>query len=156
MEIEILRNERTGNIVVQVNNARIIYRNFAGRKDKFNNEGDRNFALLIPSEDVADMLINEGFNVKIKPPRDEDDSPFMYLPVKVSYKFRGPSAYLQGVNQTELNEDTIGILDNVDYTHCDMDIVPYDWNNNGRTGRSAYLQGICMYQVADRFRREEM
>ena len=70
-----------------IDDARIVYRNFAGAATKFNRAGDRNFAVIIPDEDMKDALVANGYNVKIKPPRDEDDSPFMYLPVfKVWYK----------------------------------------------------------------------
>ena len=71
--------------VIQIDDARIVYRNFRGEGSKFNREGDRNFAVIIPDQDIADELIAKGWNVKIKPPRDEDDAPFMYLPVKVKY-----------------------------------------------------------------------
>ena len=69
--------------VLQIEDARIIYRNFAGLPSKFNREGDRNFAVIIPSQDICDKLTEDGWNVKIKPPREEDEEPFMYLPVKV-------------------------------------------------------------------------
>ena len=77
--------------ILQIDEARIIYRNFSGAPSKFNREGDRNFAVVINSQDVADALIEEGWNVKIKPPRDEGDVPFMYLPVKVKFSEIVPS-----------------------------------------------------------------
>ena len=152
MEMNLLRNERTGKVIVQVDDARIIYRNFSGRGDKFNREGDRNFSLLIPDQELADILVNEGFNVKIKPPRDEDDTPFMHLPIKVKFNDRGPNVYLQsGSNRVKLDEDSISCLDNVDIIGVDLDIRPFDWEVNGKTGRTAYLQSMCVVQEVDRF-----
>ena len=141
--------------IVQIDDARIIYRNFAGAPSKFNREGDRNFAVVIEDQDIAEALTEKGWNVKIKPPREEGDEPFMFLPVKVKFNDRGPKVYLQnslgGRNRVTLDEDTVGILDNVDITNVDLDIRPYDWDVQGKTGRTAYLQSICVTQEVDRF-----
>ena len=141
--------------VVQIDDARIIYRNFAGAPSKFNREGDRNFAVVIEDQDIAEALTEKGWNVKIKPPREEGDEPFMFLPVKVKFNERGPRVDLQnslgGRNRVTLDEDTVGILDNVDITNVDLDIRPYDWDVQGKTGRTAYLQSICVTQEVDRF-----
>ena len=138
--------------ILQIDDARIIYRNFAGTASKFNREGDRNFAVVIPDQETADALSEQGWNVKIKPPRDEDDEPFMFLPVKVKFNDRGPVAYLQsGNNVTKLDEESIDCLDEIDIAQVDLDIRPYDWEVNGREGRTAYLQSISVIQEVDRF-----
>ena len=138
--------------ILQIDDARIIYRNFAGRGDKYNREGDRNFAVLIPDEEIADELTRRGWNVKVKPPREEGDTPFMYLPVKVKFNDRGPNIYLRtGRVQNRLEEADIGRLDRIDIIGVDLDIRPYDWEVNGKTGRTAYLQSICVTQDVDRF-----
>ena len=138
--------------ILQIEDARIIYRNFAGIGSKYNREGDRNFAVIIPNQEIADELIADGWAVKIKPPRDEDDSPFMYLPVKIKFNNRGPAAYIKSGNSVQrLNEDTIGMLDEIDIQSVDMDLRAYDWEVNGKTGRSAYLQAINVIQNIDRF-----
>ena len=149
--------------VVQIDEARIIYRNFAGAPSKFNREGDRNFAVVIEDQDIAEALTEKGWNVKIKPPREEGDEPFMFLPVKVKFNDRGPKVYLQnslgGRNRVTLDEETVGILDNVDITNVDLDIRPYDWDVQGKTGRTAYLQSICVKQevkrLVDRYAEQE-
>ena len=138
--------------ILQIEDARIIFRNFAGVGSKYNREGDRNFAVIIPNEDIANKLIEDGWAVKIKPPRDEDDSPFMYLPVKIKFNNRGPAAYIKsGSSVQRLNEDTIGMLDEIDIQSVDMDLRPYDWEVNDKTGRTAYLQAINVIQNIDRF-----
>lgn len=147
MKIQI--NERG---VLEVDDARICYLNFSGVGTKFNREGDRNFALIIPDTELADMLTNNGWNVKIKPPRDEDDTPFMFMPVKIKFNANGPAAYLKsGASVTRLNEDTIGMLDDISIASVSMDIRPYDWEVNGQSGRTAYLQSIEVIQRIDRF-----
>ena len=136
----------------QIDDARIIFKNFEGRGDKFNREGDRNFSLLIEDENTANALIKEGWNVKIKPGREEGDDPFMRLPVKVKFTDYGPNVYLvTGNRRNELDEESIGCLDNIEIESVDMDIRPYDWEVNGRTGRTAYLQSMEVVQRIDRF-----
>lgn len=138
--------------ILQIDDARIVYRNFSGTGSKFNREGDRNFAVVIPDQDIADELVNRGWNVKIKPPRDEDDTPFMFLPVKIKFNERGPKVYLQSGDKTvELDEESVDCLDDVDILCVDLDIRPYDWEVNGKQGRTAYLQSIHVVQEIDRF-----
>lgn len=138
--------------ILEIEEASIIYRNFSGEGSKYNREGDRNFAVIIRTEEDKELLVNEGWNVKIKPPRDEYEDPFMYLPVKVKFNSRGPAAYIKSVDSvTRLNEDTIGMLDEIDILSVDLDLRPYDWDVNGKTGRTAYLQSINVRQNIDRF-----
>ena len=146
-----MRIRYRGNIL-EIEDARIIYRNFAGVGSKFNREGDRNFAVIIPNEELKDELVEAGWNVKIKPPREDYDEPFMFMPVKVVFNNRGPAAYVRsGDSVTRLNEDTIEMLDEIDIASVDLDLRPYDWEVNGKTGRSAYLQAINVTQNVDRF-----
>ena len=144
--------------ILQIDDARIIFRNFRGEGGRFNKEGDRNFAVVIPSQEMADSLLNDtnqygaGWNVKIKAPREEGDEPFIYLPVKVKFNNRGPVVYLEsGSNRIKLNEDTISMLDEIDILSVDMDIRPYDDEINGKPFRSAYLQSMLVRQEIDRF-----
>ena len=141
--------------VLMIDDARIVYRNFSGAGSRYNREGDRNFAVVIPDKEIADALIENGWNVKIKPPREEGDSPFMYMPIKVKFNDRGPNVYLvTGKRMNRLDEESVSCLDDVDIQSVDMDIRPYDWEVNGRSGRSAYLQSIKVTQRIDRFAAE--
>jgi hypothetical protein len=138
--------------ILLIDDARIIFRNFAGEQTKFNSKGNRNFALVIDDEASANRLTDEGWNVKVKPPRDEDDTPLMFLPVKVNFNEKGPKVYLStGEKMVELDEESVEMLDNIEIASVDLDIRPYDWEVNGRTGRTAYLEKIHVIQVVDRF-----
>lgn len=138
--------------ILQVNDTRIIYRNFRGEGSKFNREGDRNFAMIISTQDLADELISRGWNVKIKEPREEGEEPFIYLPIKVKFNDRGPQIYLvTGDRTNRLDEDVVSMLDDIDIRSVDLDIRPYDWEVNGKTGRTAYLQAMEVTQEIDRF-----
>lgn len=149
MDIVFMENE-----IVQMNNVKICYRNFSGTGDKFNRAGDRNFAIIIEDEVAANALIEAGWKVKIKAPREEGDAPFMVLPVKIKFNNRGPAVYLKsGGAMNRLDETTINILDEIEIANVDLDIRPYDWTMpNGESGRTAYLQAICVTQfITDRF-----
>lgn len=144
--------------ILQIDDARIIFRNFRGEGGKFNKEGDRNFALVIPDEETAEALQNDanqygaGWNVKIRPPREDGDEPFIYLPVKVKFNDRGPIVYLQsGNNRVRLDEESVAMLDEIDILSVDLDIRPYDSEINGKPFRAAYLQSMCVTQEIDRF-----
>ena len=43
------------------------------------------------------------------------------------------------------------LFDVIDILSVDLDIRPYDWEVNGRTGRTAYLQSMKVVQDIDRF-----
>ena len=76
----------------------------------------------------------------------------MYLPVKIKFNDRGPAIYLKsGNNVRKLSEDVVGLIDDIDILSVDMDIRPYDWEVNGKTGRTAYLQSMQVTQEVDRF-----
>lgn len=147
--------------ILQIDDARIIFRNFSGRADKYNREGDRNFALIIPTQELAEELqadTNEfgvGWKVKIKEPREEGDTPFIYLPVNVKFNGRGPKVVLiSGNKKTELDEESVSILDDIDIACVDMDIRPYDGESTYGPFRSAYLQTMYVTQEIDRLGRK--
>lgn len=143
--------------ILQIDDATIIYRNFSGAGSKFNRPGDRNFAVVIETTEDADQLAERGWNVKVKPPREEGDEPFMFLPVKVKFNERGPKVYLQsGKSRNVLDEDMVSCLDDIDILSVDLDIRPYDWTiqegtPNEKSGRTAYLQSMHVTQRVDRF-----
>jgi hypothetical protein len=166
-------NRAFPNGYLEIDDARIIWKNFTGRADRFNREGDRNFHLIIPDQEICDAMLadtnqyGDGWNVKIKPAREEGDLPFMHMPVKVKFNGRGPNVYLvpcskeeylerlkegNAPNKVLLDEKTIKCLDDIDILSMDMDIRPYDDRmSNGNSFRTAYLSGGCVYQRVDRF-----
>lgn len=138
---------------LQIDGGMITHRNFAGRGDQYNRPGDRNFSLIIPTQEMADDLIAQGWNVKIRDARDEGGEQFMFLKVKVKFNDRGPAVYLKSGNAVNrLDEDSVGMLDDIQISNVDLDIRPYDWTlADGSSGRTAYLQGMDVEQKLDRF-----
>jgi hypothetical protein len=144
---------------LEINDARIIWPNFSGKPTEFNPEGGkREFNLVIPDDEIADALRNDkskygdSWNVKTTRPRNEDDTPITYLPVKVKFNSRGPSIYLDtGKKRVRLTEETVSCLDVIDIIKVDLDVRPYDSEKGRNTYRTAYLAGMCVYQRPDRF-----
>ena len=143
---------------VEIDDARLVFRNFSGKGDKYNREGDRNFAVVIPTQEQADALLTDtnefgiGWNVRVKAPREEGDEPFRYLKVKITFNEHGPEIYLNSNgNRRLLTEETVGILDNIDIESVDLDIRPYDGDGNYGPFRSAYLVGMEVFQNISRF-----
>lgn len=148
MELSFVQEGRRELLIID--DARIVHRNFSGAASMYNRAGDRNFSLVIPTEELKNELVARGWNVKIKPPREEGDIPFMFLPVKVKFNDRGPDVFLvSGDAKRRLGEESVECLDNIDILSIRMDVRAFDWDlGDGRTGRTAYLQGM---EVTQRF-----
>lgn len=141
---------------LQIDNARIIFRNFKGEGGRYNHAGDRNFAVVIPDYDQAMALKNDGWNVKIKDPKEPGDTPFMYLPVKVKFNGHSPRIYLETLgHRNKIDEDQVDTLDDIEIESVSMDIRPYNWEVQGDKGKAAYLYSMNVVQLTDRFARYE-
>lgn len=122
-------------------NAKIRFRNFAGRPDEFTREGDRSFALVIEDEGLANKMREDGWNVKMRLPKEEGSEPWYYLKVKVNFNGVPPKIVeVTSRNRVALNEDTVGILDTAELKSVDVEVSPYHWEVGGRSGITAYLK----------------
>lgn len=151
-----LRFAKNGNVMID--DVRLIWKNFEGRKEVYNEKDKRNFTFVIPNLELANELINDvnqygkGWNVRIKDPEEPGGDPFITMKVNVSFTGRGPNVYLiSGNNRVKLDEESIGMLDNIRLASASFDIRPYD--DVGRFGpfRSAYLVAMEVTQELDRF-----
>lgn len=133
--------ERMNKLVID--NARLIFKNFSGKGDNYNREGDRNFAVIIDDPSVAEDLADAGWNVRPLVSKDPDEEPTHYIKVKVSFKVRAPKVrLLSNHKQVFLNENTISSLDFAKIEECGVVISPYMWEVNGKRGISAYLDSM--------------
>lgn len=139
----------TNNLIIE--NARIAFRNFSGKEGKYNPAGKRNFCVFLNHDDAA-KLRNDGWNIKILKPRNEEDEPQPYLQVAVSYDVIPPKIYLvTDGKKTLLDEGEADILDWSELSNVDLIIRPYNWTVNGKNGVKAYLKKGYFTLEADEF-----
>lgn len=141
--------------ILEIPNAHIFYRNFAGIEKKYNSAGNRNFCVEISEDAMVDntplyqVLLEEGWNVRLMPPRNEGDAPMHYIQVNVSYKNVPPNIWLiAGRRKTRLDEGSVDSLDYAEIKTVDLVINPYNWEP-GRV--KAYLKTMYIEIVQDAF-----
>ena len=141
---------------ILIENARIIYRNFAGEKQRYNAAGYRNFHVVIEDEGLATMLMQDGWNLKKfkARPDDEDVLPGYHMQVVVSFESQQPPRIVMITNKKAviLSEETVSLLDSAEIIKCDLEIRPYNWQlATGEHGVKAYLKTIYATIKADPF-----
>lgn len=133
-------------------------RNFAGREGRFNDEGNRNFAIRLPRERFdIEQMIKDGWNVKFFRAREDGEEPDAFLKVSVSYRVRPPEVILvtdEGRIQTPLDEDSIGVIDYADIESADVIVNPYHWTARGESGIKAYLEKVWVNVREDKLTRK--
>lgn len=136
---------------IVLEDVKIIFLNFTGREGPYNQEGDRNFVVLLDDK-TAVGLTEAGWNVKHLEPREEGDTPQPYLQVSVKYVKRNGQKVAKPPrivmispttkSRTALDERTVELLDSVDILTADMILRPSYWEMNGKTGIKAYLDSL--------------
>lgn len=136
-----------------IENAKIRYRNFSGKPSKYNRNGERNFCVIIEDPEQASKLAEDGWNVKIRPARDEDDEPTHYIPVTLRFDVKPPMIHLvTRKKKTLLDEESVDALDFADITNIDLTINPrYYEDDNGKTKIKAYLKSMWVTIEEDEF-----
>lgn len=138
--------------LITIENAKVLYRNFAGVEKPMNRKGDRNFCVIIPDEAVAEAMLRDGYNVKRRNPRlDDDEEPGSrvgdpYVEVKVAWNEKAPHPQVYVVGdvtrrRNQYDEGLVDLLDNVEIVTCDLVISPYNWSPGKVT---AYLRKMYL------------
>ncbi len=144
---------------INIENARIGFRNFSGKETQYNPAGKRNFCVFLET-DLAKRLEKDGWNVRWLQPRDEQEEEQAYLQVAVSYDNIPPKITIYtGTNQTVLDKDSISILDWAEISEIDLVIRPYNWvlhegTKNEKSGVKAYVKNMYIRLVEDKFEKK--
>lgn len=140
---------------IKIEGAHIVCRNFAGNKTEFNNEGDRNFGVLL-DDNLANKLAMDGWNIKHFKPKPDDPTQRSqaWLKVKVKYGKISPIVNLiTSRGRTRLDENTISQLDFTRIKYVDLIVRPYNYpaSNLMPAGVAAYLKAIYVTVLEDDF-----
>ena len=131
-----------------VEDAPIIFRNFSGKEGQYNREGDRNFAVVLPKE-IALQMHDDGWNVRYLEAREEGEEDTPYISVAVNFKNRPPRVVLlTSTTRTQLDEDSVEVLDWADIQTADLIARGYDWDVK------AYLQSLFVTIQEDALERK--
>ena len=138
---------------LNLENRRVLFPNFRGEKSMYNERGDITFSVLVDDLDEAEELLALGW--ALKPLTNEDDEVDAYhLPVKLQFKSRMPprvfQVFLDDNRKVQLLPDTIEMLDYLPISYVDVDLNPYEWSVQGKSGIKAYCQ--VMYVVIEETR----
>lgn len=143
---------------IRIEGARLIFKNFQGKQTDYNAAGNRNFGVLLDDE-LARELMDEGWNVKFRKPREDDPDQYEqpWLPVKVKFGSIPPIIVLVKSNgKRRLTENSVDQLDWSVLENVDLVIRPYNYPAiAGRpAGVSAYLREMYAVLREDDFARK--
>lgn len=139
---------------INIEDARIGFRNFSGKEGKFNPEGRRNFCVFL-DEELAKTLEVDGWNVRWLDPRDENEVKQGYLQVAVSYDNIPPKIIMMSTKgKTVLDAESVSILDWAEIDEVDLIIRPYNWDVNGKAGVKAYVKSMYITIAEDEFEKK--
>lgn len=149
-----MRNFVKDNIIIE--NARIGFRNFSGKEDKYNPAGKKNFCVFLDT-DLAKQLEDDGWNVRWLQPRDDLGDEQGYLQVSVSFDNIPPKiVMITSRGKTILDAESVGALDWAEIAEVDLIIRPYNWvvqegTKNEKSGVKAYIKSMYVQIVEDEF-----
>lgn len=142
---------------ISIEDAHIIYRNFAGKETQYNRAGKRNFNVLFDDPDIIAQLIEDGWNLKPMQPHEDDETPKYRLEVALAFENVPPKIILiVGRKKTVLDEDSVSALDYAHILNVDLVIRPYNWviqegTRNEKSGIKAYVKTMYVTIEKDEF-----
>ena len=130
---------------------RILFRDFTGEKNRFNDE--RSFTILLEDE-LYNELLSDGWPVRVTVPKTEDQYPLNVLRVTVGFKVPPKIVLIQGNTKIKVDEENIATLNYAHIVDAKMVIRPREYDVNGKKGIKPYLKEMWVTAQEDEF--EEM
>lgn len=137
---------------LSVEGAVIMYRNFEGRPTQFNAKGGKRTFNVVLSEPVANELKELGWNIREKAPRDVDED-WLYtteIVINTESKFP-PKVFLCSdrnghKRMSQLEPETLKILDTGEFSNIDLIIHPYQHARDAKYQYKGYLKTLYAMQ----------
>lgn len=126
---------------LKIENAHVIYKNFAGNRDQYH-PGKRSFSIELDDSEAA-ALEADGWNVRRRPTKSDPDVIINTIPVELRFDIFPPKIVMIGESSkrvTYLDEVTVGQLDTAAIKNVDLMIRPREWSAAGKSGVKAYLK----------------
>lgn len=148
---------------LEIENAYIFSKNFKGAKrvsprnnKVVNAEGTRGFCVRIDDADIAQKMLDDGWNIKINPSEVEGEPPFCYLPVEARFNNFPPAIYMvSGGKAHELDVTHVHQLDDRRFSKVNLVIHPRRYQNDAGEWRiKAFLSEGWFYIEQSRFAEE--
>ena len=140
-----------------IEGTRLMFPNFSGAPDRFNQTPKPNASIVVPPE-MVQGLTDRGFRIRHLDAREgfEDDNGLDLLVVKASYGGRGdPKIVLlmaedgtppQEWSRRLLSAEEVGEIDRLDIDYVDITFTPYEF----RGFTSAYIESMYVVCRPDR------
>lgn len=132
-------------------NAQMLFRDFSGvGTKKYPANGRRSFCIKLTDEQANEMAA-EGWNVKMTKSENPDYPPEAYIKVNVSYAISAPTIYVvNGNTRTAITEETVSTLDGLNSTNIEYIDATVDGSMNpDRPKMSAYLKTLYIKYKPD-------
>lgn len=145
---------------IDFENTKILYKNFSGAKSEWNRNGTRTASIVIDDPEVAKILAEDGWNVKVR--KDEDGEIQCYYietvinfhppfgePPTITMRMVDKNGKL--ISRTTLNENTVSTLDKLRIIDADVRLNAHEWNVQGKRGIKGYVDMMIVNVLEDPF-----
>ena len=136
-------------------NAVICWTNFSGGPTKYNPAGGKRTFNLVLTEEIAEELRMEGWNIRYIEPREEGDDPLIITEIVVNMNSEYPprirlfSQFGGKKSANYLDADGVGELDKIKYDNVSLIIHPYEHNRSAEHRVKGYLKTMFAVKTPD-------